>query len=90
MKLRLTATAITMGVFFMVSVTGLLLFAEWAPGGVRATHEWTGILFAAAGLLHLFTHKRAIYRYFHGTYGLVTAVSILAGVLVFYNAHGDS
>ena len=52
-------------------------------GGLRAAHEWIGIVFAFAGLIHLATHKKAFSRYFHTGYSLLTAGVILAGGFIY-------
>lgn len=89
MKLRQTATALTIGSFSVVSFTGVLLFADSGIGGIRATHEWIGILFVGFGLMHMLTHKKAFFRYFKTSSILLIVVVILTGGVIFSSSFDD-
>jgi hypothetical protein len=55
-SLRLWATPLTIGAFFLVSVTGVLMFFHWDTGLNKTAHEWLGWAFVAGGLAHLTLH----------------------------------
>ena len=61
---RKPATSLTIGLFLVMTISGLLIFFEFGTGGIRATHEWTSIAFTAAALMHVLVHQRPFTRYF--------------------------
>jgi len=89
MKLRQTATAVTIGSFAVVFLTGALLFADLGIGGIRATHEWIGILFAGSGVVHLLTHKKSFYNYFKTARVIVIVGTLLAGGVIYATSFND-
>ena len=79
MTARQIHTPLTIGSFIVASITGVLMFFEIAPGGIRATHEWMSLLFVMAGLLHIYTNKRPFAKYFSDRTLLIIAAAVTAG-----------
>lgn len=63
-KLRKFATPITIGGFFLMAVTGILMFFHADMALNKLAHEWLGFAFVAGGLLHLTAHYRSFFKYF--------------------------
>ncbi len=61
---RKPATSLTIGLFLVMTISGLLIFFELGTGGIRATHEWTSIAFSVAALMHILVHQKPFTRYF--------------------------
>ncbi len=57
-------TPITAGAFLLMAVTGLLLFFHAAPELAEEMHEWLGLVFLTAVLLHMATNFSSFKRYF--------------------------
>lgn len=65
MKLkREWATPLTMGAFFLMGVTGVLMFFHLDSGLGKAAHEWLGWLFIAGVALHVTVNFAAFRRHF--------------------------
>ena len=58
MTIKKITTSLTIRFFLVVSITGILLFIELAPGSIRATHEWMSLLFVLTGLLYVYESWR--------------------------------
>lgn len=54
-------TAVT---FIAVSVSGIFLLFNLKSDGIHQIHEWGGILFLLAGLLHMAMNWRSLLSYF--------------------------
>ena len=89
MNARQIHTPLTIGSFIVASITGVLLFFEIDPSGVRATHEWMSLLFVLAGSLHIYTNKRPFARYFSDRTLLVILGSIAAGGILYAISFND-
>ncbi len=63
-KLKKFATPITIGGFFLMAVTGILMFFHADMALNKLAHEWLGFAFGAGGLLHLTAHYRSFFKYF--------------------------
>lgn len=50
---RNLATPLTASVFVVIGVSGLMLFFGLFEGSVKEMHEWIGVAFVAAALLHV-------------------------------------
>lgn len=90
MNARHIHTPLTIGTFIVASLTGVLMFFEIAPGGVRATHEWMSLLFVLAGLLHVYTNRRPLARYFADRTRLIIAASVAAGGVLYVSSFNDT
>ena len=86
MTIKKTATSLTIGAFIVVSITGMLLFFDLATGSIRATHEWMSLFFALTGLLHVYSHKKALFNYFSNKYLIfMCTVLMLAGFMFVFS-----
>ncbi|WP_322804309.1 hypothetical protein SO574_18665 [Vibrio alfacsensis] len=83
------ATASTIGLSLVVSLTGLLLFFEISSGAIRATHEWISMVFIVAAGVHAYTHKKALVRYFDKKNRLPITLGLCASVALFTVSYGD-
>jgi hypothetical protein len=70
---RKWSTPVTIGSGIFVTITGILMFFG-VHGPLGLAHEWIGLIFAAAILLHVLNHLRAFSNYFSQRF----AVSIVA------------
>jgi hypothetical protein len=64
------ATPLTIGVFAIMSVTGILMFFHLNSGLNKPVHEWAGLALVAAVTLHVVVNWRAFQNYFSGLLGL--------------------
>lgn len=55
-KLREINTPITAGAFILVGITGVLMFYHLDTGLNKTFHEWVGLIFVAASILHVVTN----------------------------------
>lgn len=58
------ATPLTMGAFFLMAVTGGLMFFHLEPGIAKDLHEWLGWLFIAGVALHVAVNFAGFRRHF--------------------------
>ena len=82
-SLREWATPLTIGMFAVMGVTGLLLFFESATGFNKPVHEWGGLVMVAAVVTHVVVNWLPFKRYL-GTSNLArgivgVCVLVLAG-----------
>jgi hypothetical protein len=73
--------------FAAIAVTGVLMFYHVKNGSVVIIHEWLGMLFAAAGLVHVIINFRQLAAYFK-TKQCVVAVAIALGLVALFAAAG--
>lgn len=83
MHSRQIHTPLTIGSFFIASITGVLMFFELSSGGIRATHEWMSLLFIVASSSHIYANKRPFIKYFASTPLLIIVVSVLSGIFLY-------
>jgi hypothetical protein len=50
--------------FLTLSVTGLLMLLHIRNGAIVTAHEWTGLVFIIAGLIHFILNFRQFLSYF--------------------------
>ncbi len=89
MKPHKLATTLTIGTFCLTALTGVLIFLEITPGGIRATHEWMSLAFVAAGVFHIVTHKTNFFKYFKERYKILIFIVLIAGGIVFASSMND-
>ena len=61
---REIATPLTIGIFLIMSVTGILMFFHWDTGFNKLAHEWLGWLMVVAVVLHILANMTAFKRHF--------------------------
>lgn len=86
---RKPATSLTIGLFIIMSISGLLIFFEFGTGGIRATHEWTSIAFTIAALMHILVHQKPFTRYFKERTVAYILVACMAGGLLYVQSRND-
>ena len=86
---RKLATSTTIGAFIVASLTGLLLFFEFGPGSVRATHEWISIFFLGAVGLHIYVNLKPFLNYFKINNIAPLLVGLISGASIFITAFDD-
>ena len=74
---RTWLSPITAVTFAAVAVTGVLMFFEVRSRMLHGLHEWVGVAFAVAGLLHLILNWRVFVAYFRRP---VAVASVVVGV----------
>jgi len=60
--LRRYATQATTALALVVGLSGIVLFFHLARGPIETAHEWLGIVFIGAVLLHGFRHRQNVVR----------------------------
>lgn len=86
---RKPATSLTIGLFVIMSISGLLIFFEFGTGGIRATHEWTSIAFTIAALMHILVHQKPFTRYFKERTVAYILAACAAGGLLYVQSRND-
>ncbi len=71
-------TAITIGAFFLMAVTGLLMFFHKAVAFNRPAHEWLSWAFVAGVVGHVVVNWASFKRYFKTLPGIGVIVLFLA------------
>lgn len=78
---REIATPLTIGIFLIMSVTGILMFFHWDTGFNKLAHEWLGWLMVVAVVLHILANMTAFKRHFSqgkGKWIVLALVGLLA------------
>lgn len=86
---RKLATSSTIGAFIVASLTGLLLFFEFGPGSIRATHEWISIFFLGAVALHIYVNQKPFVNYFKRNNAAPLLAGMILGASIFIAAFND-
>lgn len=84
-QMRKWATPLTMGVFVLMAVTGILMFFHLDMGLNKAAHEWLGWVMVAGVGAHLAVNSRAFLQHLkkplaRGIMGAMVAVLALSFV----------
>jgi hypothetical protein len=58
--LKRYATQLTIALGLVVCITGVMMFFRWYKGEVEAMHEWLGMGFVAAAVLHSLRHRQSL------------------------------
>ena len=78
--LRSWSTPLTIGIFLLMSITGVLMFFEWNIGLVTQVHQWFSWLFLFAAGAHIITNFRPFKNHLSSNWGR-TSVTIFAILL---------
>jgi hypothetical protein len=84
--LRTWATPLTIGAFFLMSATGVLMFFEWERGLTAVVHQWFSWLFLAGAGGHIAANVRPFKNHLKSRWGkasvavFVVVLSALASV----------
>lgn len=65
--------------FLTTAVTGVLMLMHLHLPGMRALHDWGGLFFIVAGILHLLLNWRIFISYFRKKKGII---GVTAGVII--------
>lgn len=80
---RHIVTPVTIVLFVISTVTGIMLLARWNPGLVRFSHEWLSVAFSVIGIWHLVRNWGAFTQYLKRNVALAAfAVSLVASVVL--------
>lgn len=90
MNLRQIATPLTAGAFFLMAVTGVLMFFHKSMGLNHEAHEWLSWAFLAGVGLHVYVNFNAFKRYFKPSValGIIGLFVVITG-LSFISLKGD-
>ncbi|MDK9706558.1 MAG: DUF4405 domain-containing protein [Desulforhopalus sp.] len=80
MTVKNFSTTPTIGLFLIISVTGILLLFHVGGGNVKMLHEWLGIIFVVCGILHAVANWRLMKRYLGGMKAAVIAFMLVSAV----------
>jgi hypothetical protein len=81
--LRRYATPTTAVLSVVVGVTGTILFFHLAKGATETIHEWLGMAFALAAILHVVRHRVSFAQLLKQTHMRVMAAVLALGVASF-------
>lgn len=80
---RHIVTPVTIVLFVVSTVSGVMLLAHWNAGLVRFSHEWLSLVFSAIALWHLVRNWNAFAAYFRRNAARVAfALSLAASLLI--------
>ena len=84
---RTWSTPLIMGSALVVGISGVMLFYHLQSGLVKGMHEWLGLLFVAAIVLHVLNHWMPVSRYLKNKQALaiITLVIITAAGWIITN-----
>ena len=80
---RTIITPVTIVLFVVSTVTGIMLLLHWQAGLVRFSHEWLSVAFSAIAVWHLVRNWTAFIQYFRRNLALgAFAISLIASVVI--------
>lgn len=79
--LRTWSTPLTIGSFFLMAITGVLMFFDVVPGYISFAHEWSSWLFLLGAGGHIAVNYRPFTRHLQSNWGRAN-VAIFTIVLV--------
>ena len=84
---RTWSTPLIMGSALVVAISGVMLFYHLQSGLVKSMHEWLGLLFVAAIVLHVLNHWMPVSRYLKNrqALGIIAVVVITAAGWIITN-----
>ena len=82
--LKKYATQLTAALAIVVCITGIMMFFKWYKGEVEAMHEWLGMGFVVAVVLHLLRHRNALGMMLaqHRTRLILAVTALIAAVFL--------
>lgn len=89
-RYRTWLSPFTTVIFVAIAVSGVLMFFQVRFGGITVLHEFAGLLFVGAGVLHLAIHWKTLMGYFrHRTAQVIFGFALVAclALLVFGSSH---
>lgn len=86
--LREYATPLTIAIFTVVGISGVLLYLHWLEGYVKELHELLGLALVVAVGMHVTLHVKSMQNYGHqkrfwvvsGLIGIISVVFIIASL----------
>ncbi|HPZ82783.1 MAG TPA: DUF4405 domain-containing protein, partial [Thermogutta sp.] len=91
LRMRTYAGAATIGSFFVVSLTGIIMFFHINIGWIKMAHEWMSWVFVAAAVCHAVVHWRSLLGYFRNRAALAVIIPIvIIGLLSLSPVHGPA
>jgi len=63
--------------FFILSITGVMMLLHVKGGGIANLHEWIGVFFVIAGVLHLILNWKAFLSCFQNKQSAVAVIVVL-------------
>lgn len=78
---RPLATGMTIATFFIVGITGVLLFFHIDFGGIEHVHEWVGIAMIIACMLHIIVNFTSFKKFFYGKSLMIILASFALSVV---------
>lgn len=86
-KLRDIATSLTTIVFFIVGLSGVMLYFKLFDSQVKELHEILGLAFVVAAVLHVFVNWKAMKNYFSKKIfiSFVIVLALISGVFISNN-----
>ena len=89
--LRVWATPLTIAAFFLMAVTGVLMFFGWRRGLTSEVHEWFSWIFLAGAFGHIVANIRPFTSHLKSRWGRISiaasAVLLTVCVLPFHGPH---
>ena len=79
--LRTWATPLTIGAFFLIAATGVLMFLEWERGLMTVVHQWFSWVFLAGAVGHIAANVRPLKAHLRSYWGRAS-VAVFLAVLV--------
>jgi hypothetical protein len=89
---RTIATPVTVVLFLVATVSGIMMFFHFQSGLVKETHEWLGLAFVGFGIWHMVRNWQGFLGYFRRNLALVAfaAPLVVAGAMVAATGRVDS
>lgn len=87
--LKKYSTPLTAATAIVVCVTGVMMFFHLYKGEVQAMHEWLGMGFVVAAILHLLRHRRPLAFMMKQSRTHILLVLTLVASLAFLYPSGD-
>jgi len=81
--LRRHITTITTALWLVAAVTGVILFFHLARGSIETIHEWVGMLFITAAVLHVVRHRASFANLLRQPRTHLLFAAVAAGIATF-------
>jgi hypothetical protein len=75
--------------FTALAVTGILMLFHVKQAGIENLHQWIGVVFCAAILLHMILNWKSLLSYFNKKLAIVATVATLLICIVLFVFHGN-